>query len=127
MDEYTKQLIEEARATYKDVVAGDDSRIQRGKILWDQFEAAAEACRTGGKESERQLGQRINELAAAKVLADDKQRVVSAKHRSHRARHRAPRTTRIRSGRSEYSRSMRNAHWVYQGDIGLPLRFGRFQ
>ena len=53
MDEYTKQLIEEARATYKDVVAGDDSRIQRGKILWDQFEAAAEACRTGGKESER--------------------------------------------------------------------------
>jgi hypothetical protein len=23
--------------------------------------------------------------------------------------------------------SMRNARWVYQGDIGLPLRFGRFQ
>ena len=33
----------------------------------------------------------------------------------------------IRSGRSEYSQSMRNARWVYQGDIGLPLRFGRFQ
>ena len=44
-----------------------------GKILWDQFEATAEACRTGGKESERQLGERINELAVAKVLADDKQ------------------------------------------------------
>jgi hypothetical protein len=73
MDEYTKQLIEGARATYKDVVAGDESRIQRGKILWDQFEAAAEACRTGGKESERQLGERINEPAVAKVLADDKQ------------------------------------------------------
>jgi hypothetical protein len=70
MDEYTKELIESARAIYKDVVAGDDSRIQRGKILWDQFEAA---CRTGGKESERQLGERINELAVATVLADDKQ------------------------------------------------------
>ena len=73
MDEYTKELIESARAMYKDVVAGDDSRIQRGKILWDQFEAAAEACRTGGKENERQLGERINELAVATVIADDKQ------------------------------------------------------
>jgi hypothetical protein len=45
MDEYTKQLIEAARATYKDVVAGDDSRIHRGKVLWGQFEAAADACR----------------------------------------------------------------------------------
>src|SRR5262252_2212358 len=71
MDEYTKQLIEGARSTYKDIVAGDDSRIQRGKVLWDHFEAAADACRTGGKDSERQLGERINELAVAKVLADD--------------------------------------------------------
>jgi hypothetical protein len=73
MDEYTKQLIEGARAMYKDVVAGDDSRIHRGKALWDQFEAAADACRMGGKDTERQLGERINELAVAKVLADDKQ------------------------------------------------------
>jgi hypothetical protein len=66
MDEYTKELIESARATYKDVVASDDSRIQRGKVLWDQFEAAAEACRKDGKDSERQLGERINELAVAR-------------------------------------------------------------
>ena len=72
MDEYTKQLIEGARATYKDIVTGNDSRIQRGKVLWDQFEAAADACRTGAKDSQRQLGERINELAVAKVLADDK-------------------------------------------------------
>jgi hypothetical protein len=71
LDEYTKQLIEDARATYKDILTGKDSRIQRGKVLWDQFEAAADACRTGGKDSERQLGERINELAVAKVLADD--------------------------------------------------------
>jgi hypothetical protein len=73
MDEYTRQPIEHARATYKYVVAGDESRIQRGKVLWDQFEAAADACRTGGKDSERQLSERINELAVSKVLADDKQ------------------------------------------------------
>src|SRR5262249_53875697 len=72
MDEYTKQLIEGARTIYKDAVAGDDSRIQRGKVLWDQFEGAADTCRTGGKDSERQLNDRINELAVAKVLADDK-------------------------------------------------------
>jgi hypothetical protein len=72
VDEDTKQLIEGARVTYKDVVTGNGSRIQRGKVLWDQFEAAADACQTGGKDSERQLGERINELAMAKVLADDK-------------------------------------------------------
>jgi hypothetical protein len=33
---------------------------------------AADACRTGGKDSERQLDERINELAVAKVLADEK-------------------------------------------------------
>jgi hypothetical protein len=46
MDEYTRKLIDDARATYRDVVTGKDSRIQRGKVLWDQFEAAADACRT---------------------------------------------------------------------------------
>jgi hypothetical protein len=72
MDEYTKKLIDDARATYHDVVAGKDNRIQRGKVLWDQFESAADSCRNGSKDSERQLGERINELAVAKVLADDK-------------------------------------------------------
>jgi hypothetical protein len=72
MDEYTKQLIEGTRATYHDVVAGKGSRIQRGMILWDLFERAADACRADAKGSERQLAERINELAMAKVLADDK-------------------------------------------------------
>jgi hypothetical protein len=37
MDEYTKQLIEDARATYHDVVAGRDSRIQRSARLRSNF------------------------------------------------------------------------------------------
>jgi hypothetical protein len=72
LKDYIKQLIEDTRTTYKDVVAGKDSRIQRGKVLWDQFESAAEACAKGTKDNERQLGERINELAVAKVLAEDK-------------------------------------------------------
>ena len=71
MDEYTGRLIDEARSTYKDVVAGKDSRIMRGKVLWDLFESAVEACRLDGKTAERQLAERINELAVAKILAED--------------------------------------------------------
>src|SRR5258708_37640860 len=71
MDEYTQKLIDEALATYQEVVAGKNGRIQRGKVLWDQFEAAAEACCNGGKDAQRQLSERVNELAVAQVLADD--------------------------------------------------------
>jgi hypothetical protein len=72
MDEYTAQLIQGARATYQQVVAGKDSRIKRGNALWDLFEGAAEACRADSRAGERQLAERINELAVAKVLAEDK-------------------------------------------------------
>jgi hypothetical protein len=72
MDEYTTQLLEDARAAYQDVVTGKDSRIKRGTVLWDLFEGAAKACRSDAKAGERQLGERINELAVAKILADDK-------------------------------------------------------
>lgn len=71
MDEYTGHLIDAARSIYKDVVTGKDSRITRGNILWDLFEGAADACRADGKVAERQLAERINELAVAKVLAED--------------------------------------------------------
>jgi hypothetical protein len=72
MDEYTKQLIEDARATYRDIVSGRDSRITRGSVLWDQFEGTAEACRVDTKGAERALAERINELAVARILAEDK-------------------------------------------------------
>ena len=61
-------------------------------------------------------------LAQQEADAEQKQR---DQHEANRTRVRPPHL--IRSGRSEYSQSMRNARWVYQGDIGLPLRFGRFQ
>ena len=70
MDEYTKQLIANARDTYEDVLTGSGSRIVRGSVLWDQFEQAATNCAADKAGAERQLGERINELAVAKVLAD---------------------------------------------------------
>ena len=72
MDEYTSHLIDTARTTYKDVVTGKSRRITRGDVLWDLFEGAAKACAKEVKVGERQLAERINELAVAKILADDK-------------------------------------------------------
>ena len=34
MDEYTIQLIDNARSLYKDIVVGANSRITRGQKLW---------------------------------------------------------------------------------------------
>ena len=72
MDEYTKQLIADARALYQNIVTGNNSRIVRGAQLWEQFERVAEACRNDEKGAERELSERINELAVAKILAEDK-------------------------------------------------------
>jgi hypothetical protein len=65
---------------------------------------------------------RADLLAQQEADAEQRQR---DQREANRTRVRPPHL--IRSGRSEYSQSMRNARWVYQGDIGLPLRFGRFQ
>jgi hypothetical protein len=72
LDEYTKRLVEGAHATYYDTVAAKGGRIERGGILWDQFERAIDACRVDPKAGDRQLAERLNELAVAKLLADDK-------------------------------------------------------
>jgi hypothetical protein len=72
MDEQTKELIEGAHATYENVLVGKDSRIQRGAVLWTLFESAVDGCRADREGSERQLAERINELAVAKILAEDK-------------------------------------------------------
>jgi len=63
MDEYTAQLIEGARATYQEVVAGKGSRIDRGTVLWNLFERSAEASEAVSKLAERKLTERINEVA----------------------------------------------------------------
>jgi hypothetical protein len=72
LDEYTKQLIEGARLAYRPILTGEDGRITRGTVLWDQFERAAGLCRTDAAGGERALAERINEMAVAKVLAEDK-------------------------------------------------------
>jgi|HubBroStandDraft_6_1064221.scaffolds.fasta_scaffold554835_1 hypothetical protein len=72
MDEYTIQLIDNARSLYKDIVVGANSRITRGQRLWDLFEQAVKVCSVDAKSGDRQLGERINELAVAKSLAEDK-------------------------------------------------------
>jgi hypothetical protein len=71
MREHIKQLVDETRKAYGDVLTGNDSRIQRGSVLWGQFEDAAKGCLLEVEGAERQLGERINELAVAKLLADD--------------------------------------------------------
>jgi hypothetical protein len=48
------------------------SRIERGQVLSGQFESAEQACRTDSKAAERQLAERINELAVAKDRSDSK-------------------------------------------------------
>lgn len=71
MDENIAQLIYCARVIYEPIVAGEGSRIQRGNRLWQQFEAAIDGCVADVAGSERQIRERINELATAKVLAED--------------------------------------------------------
>ena len=71
MDEYNKNLVEDVRATYGPILTGKNSRIIRGNVLWDQFEKAAAACDSGEKSADRALGEKINELAMAKIMADD--------------------------------------------------------
>ena len=64
MQEEIQRFVEQVRDVYRDLVT---NRIVRGRALFAQFEAAAVAgCREG---SERNLTERVNELAVAKLLA----------------------------------------------------------
>lgn len=64
-------LIAEVVALYESVHRGPASRIVDGERVWTQFQAAADAARMGHEGADRQLRDRINELATAKFLADD--------------------------------------------------------
>src|SRR3954466_7334577 len=72
MDEYTQHLVKGARATYEDVLTGKSSRITRGDVLYSQFEDAVRLCDVDQKKGDSQLREKVNELAVAKILADDK-------------------------------------------------------
>ena len=61
-------FIEAVRAEYYEAIT---TRIVRGNVLWAQFEEAVAACRADPKGDDRQIAERVNEIAAAKVLLDD--------------------------------------------------------
>lgn len=69
MTEDIEVFAEQVRIVYRDIIAGPASRIVRGAELWNQFEAAVVPCRDAANH--RQLAERVNELAVAKVLAED--------------------------------------------------------
>lgn len=56
-------------AEYRDLIT---TRIVRGDVLWAQFEEAVAACRADPKGDDRPITEKVNELAVAKALADDK-------------------------------------------------------
>lgn len=71
MRQEIKQLSEQARVLYWDIVKGTNSRVDRGHVLWAQFESAVDACSTCTNATVRALTERINELAVAKALIED--------------------------------------------------------
>jgi large subunit ribosomal protein L30 len=62
-------FVEAVRAEYHEPIT---TRIQRGDVLWTRFEEAVATCRADPKGDDRQITERVNELAVAKVLLDDK-------------------------------------------------------
>ena len=71
MNDALKKFVDEVRAVYAPVVTGPASRIDRGDILWGQFEIAVAACDSRASDSARKLTERVNEMVVAKILADD--------------------------------------------------------
>ncbi|MFY0311219.1 hypothetical protein ACFMBG_15115 [Leisingera sp. D0M16] len=71
MDQETQLLITESVNLYEPIVAGESGRIKNGCQLWRQFQNAIEACEQGTTGAERQLQEKINELATAKFLSED--------------------------------------------------------
>ena len=56
------------RAEYHELIT---KRILRGDVLWAQFEEAVSSCRADPNGDDRQITEKVNELAVAKVLLDD--------------------------------------------------------
>ncbi len=61
-------FVKAVRAEYHELIT---TRISRGEVLWAQFEAAVEACQADPKDDDCQITEKVNEMAAAKVLLDD--------------------------------------------------------
>lgn len=63
---------EQVRAQYRDIIIGPTSRIVRGKVLWDYFEAAVADGLADPEADDRRLTECVNEIAVAALLAEDK-------------------------------------------------------
>jgi ribosomal protein L30 len=67
LDAFVTQVTTE----YRDILIGQGSRVVRGDVLWNQFEAAVADHHTSLGKADRRLIEVVNELAVAKVLVDD--------------------------------------------------------
>lgn len=63
---------QQVRNEYRDILTGSGSRIVRGQVLWDQFEAAVASCLGDPDADDTRLTECVNEIAVAGVLAADK-------------------------------------------------------
>jgi hypothetical protein len=61
-------FVEAVRAEYYEPMT---TRILRGDVLWAQFEEAVASSRADPTRDDRQITEKVNELAVAKVLLDD--------------------------------------------------------
>lgn len=61
-------LVDAVRVLYRDVIT---TSLVHGDVLWAQFEEAVATCRADPHGDDRQVSERINELAVAKMLIDD--------------------------------------------------------
>jgi hypothetical protein len=66
-----EQFVEQCRELYRDMLCGPTKRIERGEILFKQFEEEAAALIAKPSGDDRALAERVNEMAVAKILADD--------------------------------------------------------
>jgi hypothetical protein len=66
-----QQFTEHCRKLYRDTLCGPTKRIERGEVLFKQFEEEAAALLAKPSGDDRALAERVNEMAVAKILADD--------------------------------------------------------
>lgn len=65
------EFVAEVTAEYRDILVGADSRVTRGKALWDQFDPAVAICHSSFGVNDSRLIECVNEMAMARVLVDD--------------------------------------------------------
>jgi ribosomal protein L30/L7E len=67
-----RHFVEQVRTEYRDAIIGADSRVVRGKQLWDQFEAAGETCLADPDMDDRRLTEIVNEIAVPQCFSRKK-------------------------------------------------------